>query len=448
MTLARRLSFAYDSGVITNSPFPVGLLAGHGDTDQKLAFVLDMMRDLSLQTDPQIMVANYGLRMRQVVQADASFSLSRRDLEKPYFRITRSSRWEEGVNPWKNKDRLPVFSGGVLSQIIYDNQPVVIDDLTAELAEDDPAIEYLHGYKSLVAIPLFDKGEALNMVVVLRKMAHGFVRETLPEHVWMSNLFGRATQTLVLKDEITRAYDTLDRELRVVADIQRSLLPTKLPEIPTLDLAAHYQTSTRAGGDYYDFFELPDGKWGILIADVSGHGTPAAVIMAVTHSIAHMLTEPPMPPSTLMHFVNRHLTARYTNGSGTFVTAFYGIYDPATGTLSYASAGHPPGRVLRKGAITALDGKRSIPLGIDATENYVDSSAQLEAGDTLILYTDGITEARNPVGEMFGEERLDQSATCKGSADETLKSVLADLDEFRAGRTINDDLTLLVARIT
>jgi sigma-B regulation protein RsbU (phosphoserine phosphatase) len=146
--------------------------------------------------------------------------------------------------------------------------------------------------------------------------------------------------------------------------------------------------------------------------------------------------------------VNRHLTARYTNGSGTFVTAFYGIYDPATRVLSYASAGHPPGRVLRCGAITALDGKRSIPLGIDATENYVDSHAQLEAGDTLILYTDGITEARNPLGEMFGEERLDQSATCKGSADETLKSMLAGLDDFRAGRTLNDDLTLLVARIT
>lgn len=431
-----------------NSPFSTDLLAAHGDTSQKLEFVLDMMRELSLQTDPQLMVANYGLRMRQVVQADASFSLSRRDLEQPYFRITRSSRWEEGVNPWKSKDRLPVFAGGVLSQIIYDNQPVVIDDLSTELADDDPAIEYLHGFKSLCAIPLFDKGEALNMVVVLRKAANGFSRTTLPEHVWMSNLFGRATQTLVLKDEITKAYNTLDRELKVVADIQRSLLPTKLPDIPTLQLASHYQTSTRAGGDYYDFFELPDGKWGILIADVSGHGTPAAVIMAVTHSIAHMLTEPPMPPSTLMRFVNRHLTARYTNGSGTFVTAFYGIYDSNTRTLSYASAGHPPGRVLRKGAILALDGKRSIPLGIDGSEEYADTQTQLEPGDTLILYTDGITEARNPQGEMFGEERLDQSATCKGSAEQTLKSLLEGLDEFRAGRTLNDDMTLLVARIT
>ena len=443
-----RSTCAYHVIVMPNTLFSSALLSAHGDADQRLAFVVDMMLDLSLQTDPQIMVANYGRRMREVIRSDANFSLSRRELEFPQYRITRSSRWEESVNPWKQQDRLPVFSGGVIGRIIYGDAPVVIDDLSLELSEDDPAYEYLNGYKSMVAIPLYDKGVALNMVVVMRREAGSFDRENLPEHVWMANLFGRATQTLVLKDEITKAYNRLDRELKVVADIQRSLLPTKLPAIPSLELAAHYQTSTRAGGDYYDFFELPDGKWGILIADVSGHGTPAAVIMAVTHSIAHMLTEPPMPPSTLMHFVNRHLTARYTNGSGTFVTAFYGIYDPATRTLSYASAGHPPARLLRGGSITALDGKRSIRLGIDATEKYTDAQTQLQPGDTLILYTDGITEARNPKGEMFGEERLDQSATCKCDAPETLASILTGLAAFRSGRMLGDDMTLLVAKIT
>jgi sigma-B regulation protein RsbU (phosphoserine phosphatase) len=341
--------------------FTSDLLAGHGDTQQKLAFVVEMMRDLSRQTDPQVMVAEYGKRMRQVVPSEGYFSLSRRDLDAPFYRITRSSRWEEAVNPWKNKDRLPVFRGGLISRIIYGDQPVIIDDLAAELGEDEPALEYLAGFGSLLAIPLFDKGTALNMVVLLRTEPAAFSRERLPEHVWMSNLFGRATHNLVLSEQVKRAYDAVDRELKVVADIQRSLLPTTLPRIPTLDLACHYQTSTRAGGDYYDFFELPDGKWGILIADVSGHGTPAAVIMAVTHSIAHMLSEPPLPPSRLMNFVNRHLTQRYTNGSGTFVTAFYGIYDPADGTLSYASAGHPPPRVLRGDTIRTLDGHRNLP---------------------------------------------------------------------------------------
>jgi sigma-B regulation protein RsbU (phosphoserine phosphatase) len=430
-----------------NTLFSSDLLVGHGTAQQKLAFVVDMMRELSRQTDPQVMVAEYGKRMRQVVPSDGYFSLSRRDLETPFYRITRSSRWEEAVNPWKNPDRLPVFRGGLISRIIYGDLPVIIDDLPAELPDDEPALEYLAGFKSLLAIPLFDKGTALNMVVLLRTEPAAFSLERLPEHVWMSNLFGRATHNLVLSEQVKRAYDRVDRELKVVADIQRSLLPAKLPLIPTLDLACHYQTSTRAGGDYYDFFELPDGKWGVLIADVSGHGTPAAVIMAVTHSIAHMLTEPPLPPSRLMNFVNRHLTQRYTNGSGTFVTAFYGIYDPADGTLSYASAGHPPGRVLRRGAILTLDGHRNLPLGIDDGEEYLDNQYRLERGDTLILYTDGITEARNPQGEMFGEDRLDEASICRGSAALIVDSILGELDRFRAGRILGDDRTLLVARI-
>jgi sigma-B regulation protein RsbU (phosphoserine phosphatase) len=424
------------------------LLSAHGSWQERLDFVVEMMRDLSRQTDPQKMVDNYGQRMRKIIPSDAHMSLSRRELERPYFRITRSSRWEGGINPWKNKDRLPVFDGGVLSRIIYGDQPVIIDDLESELADDDPAIEYLEGFRSLVAVPLYDKGVALNMVALLKREPNAFGRERLPEHVWMSNLFGRATHSLVLSEQVKRAYEQVDSELRAVADIQRSLLPSELPQIAGLDLASHYQTSTRAGGDYYDFFELPEGKWGILIADVSGHGTPAAVIMAVTHSIAHMLVEPAFPPSRLMRFVNDHLTRRYTLGSGTFVTAFYGVYDPATRVLSYASAGHPPGRVLSCGGrMASLDGARSLPLGIDPDVAFEDTHHQLRPGDTLVLYTDGITEARNPQGEMFGEAGLDRAAVCRESAAYTLDSILADLERFRAGRTLGDDRTLLVARV-
>jgi sigma-B regulation protein RsbU (phosphoserine phosphatase) len=296
-------------------------------------------------------------------------------------------------------------------------------------------------------VPLYDKGVALNAVVLLKEEPNGFPRDRFAEHVWMSNLFGRATHSLVLADEVRRAYNRLDRELQTVADIQRSLLPTVLPNIPTLDLATDYQTSTRAGGDYYDFFPLPEGQWGILIADVSGHGTPAAVIMAVTHSIAHMLRGPCCPPSRMMTFVNQHLTARYTGGSGTFVTAFYGIYDPATRRLSYSSAGHPSPRLIRDDKVVPLDTKAGLPLGIDETEEYYDCQHTLEPDDTFVLYTDGITEARNPEGDMFGEDRLDTAACCHCDAATTLRAILDDLEIFRAGRALADDRTLLVARV-
>src|SRR5262245_19363179 len=243
------------------------------DWRERLAIVVQTMREISRETDPQAMVRAYGARMRQLRPYDAFIALSRRDLPAPQFRITRSSNWTEPINPWKQKHLLPILEGGLLGSLIYGNEPEIIDDLDVD--PDDPAAEYLAGYRSLMAIPNYDQGVALNMVISLRKESNAFKREEFPEMVWMSNLFGRAAHNLVLADEVREAYDAVDRELKMVADIQRSLLPSKLPEIPTMHLAAHYQTARRAGGDYYDFFALPDGKWSIMIADVSGHGTPA-----------------------------------------------------------------------------------------------------------------------------------------------------------------------------
>jgi sigma-B regulation protein RsbU (phosphoserine phosphatase) len=338
----------------------------------------------------------------------------------------------------------------LLGELIYGNEPVVIDDLGARLKPDDPAAKFFEGMRSLVAVPLFDHGVALNMVVLMRAAPAAFRREQLPEHVWMSNLFGRATHNLVLSAELKKAYDALDREMQVVADIQRSLLPVRLPGVPTLDLAAYYQTSRRAGGDYYDFFPLPDGRWGILMADVSGHGTPAAVLMAVTHSIAHTLAGPPAPPSRLLAFINDHLTARYTADSGKFVTAFYGIYEPATRTLVYASAGHNPPRLRRAGTrdVRPLDREGSLPLGIETDVIYQDACETLAPGDVLLLYTDGITEARGRNGELLGVERLDQLiAGCDAGATELIACVLDEVNRFTAAAPPGDDRTLLAIKV-
>jgi sigma-B regulation protein RsbU (phosphoserine phosphatase) len=426
----------------------------HADrtTDERLAFFVDMMRELSSQTDPQEMVRAYGQRMEQVVRRDRYISLSRRDLPSPKYRVTRSSVWDEAqtnVNPWRNKDALPVFETGLLGELLYRDLPTILDDFTVD--PSDPGYVFLEGMRSLVALPLFDKGVATNMVIMLSKRPNAFDRNALPEQVWMSNLFGRATHNLVLRDELQRAYNTVDREMQVVADIQRSLLPTVLPQIPTLDIAAYYQTSRRAGGDYYDFFPLPDGKWGILLADVSGHGTPAAVLMAVTHSIAHTHNGPPDPPSGLLQFINAHLTERYTNDSGKFVTAFYGIYDPSDRSLRYACAGHCPPRIMREsGKLEWMDEGAGLPLGIEGDGGYHDVVIQFHPGDTIVFYTDGITEARGSASnDLFGTDRLDDVLRdCpSGSAAELIDRTLESVDEFTEGRPPTDDRTLLCVRV-
>ena len=265
-------------------------LSGAGTWKDRLDYVVALMREMSGQTDPQAMVRTYGKRIREILPTNRNVSLSRRDLEHPEYRITRSNLWNDEINPWEQKAKLPLLRSGLLGELIYGDEPRVIDEI--EISPDDPAAEYFAGQRSLIALPLYDGDKALNMVVLMREELAAFDRETFPEQVWMSNLFGRATHNLVLADQVRKSYQQLDSELEVIAGIQRSLLPAELPDIETMDLAAHYQTSRRAGGDYYDFFPLPDNKWGIFIADVSGHGTPAAVVMAITHSLAHSYPGP------------------------------------------------------------------------------------------------------------------------------------------------------------
>lgn len=419
-----------------------------GCGDDRLRLVVDTMREMSLQTDPQEMVRAYAARMRCLMPTDGMVALSRRDVPPPRYRITRSSIWEDEVNPWKQPDRLPVMEGGLLGELLYGDQPRIINNL--KIDDDDPAAEYFKGQRSIAALPLYDQGIAMNMVVLMRKEPDAFNAQDLPELVWTASLFGRATTNLVLKQKLQDAYDEVDFELKQVEEIQRSLLPPTLPTIPGLDLAAYYQTSHRAGGDYYDFFALPDGKWGILIADVSGHGTPAAVMMAITHSIAHTLPGPPTPPGNMLSYLNSQLTNRYTARSGSFVTAFYGIFDPASRGLTYACAGHNAPRLKRceDGSMTSLDGVLSLPLGIEERESFPEARHLLRTGDQIIFYTDGITEARSPSEEMFGIKRLDEVlGLCRIGATPVIDAVLQAVAEFTAGKPADDDRTILVAKV-
>jgi sigma-B regulation protein RsbU (phosphoserine phosphatase) len=416
---------------------------------EQLAYVVETMREMSRQTDAQEMNRAYRERVRRLIPVDASLSLSRRDLTAPHYRITRSSRWQQEINPWKERDRLPLLSGGLLAELLYGDEPRLFADL--HVTADDPAFAYLDGYRSAAVIPMYDQGAALNMVLLLRRDADAFPPDQFPQMVWMSNLYGRATHNLVLSEQLKEAYEAVDYEMKVVAEIQRALLPATMPAIATLNLAAHYQTSQRAGGDYYDFFPLPGGKWGILIADVSGHGTPAAVLMAVTHSLAHTYPGTHLRPGELLDHVNHHLCDRYTLGSGSFVTAFYGIYDAQARTLTYSSAGHNPPRLKRcsDGSLALLDGAGGLPLGIWPGEHYADETYQLQPGDQVVLYTDGITEAHNAADELFGLSRLDKVLeNCAIDAPGLVAEVLAAVEEFTGGRPPHDDRTLIVGKVS
>lgn len=418
---------------------------------EELAIIDRTMKAISGVTDPEQLVNIYWTGISELVTIQDYLAVSRRNVEPPFYLITRSSRFVEHFNPWTHRERLPRFSGGIVGEIAYANQPIIIDDLPDRLKADDPAWFYLQGFQSLVALPQYDCGEGLNVTMMLLPPGKEIDHAMIPMMHWQSGLFGRGTTNLVLRNQLTSALSALDRELKIVGNIQRSLLPQELAAIPGFELAADYQTSAQAGGDYYDFFPLAGGAWGIFIADVAGHGTPAAVLMAITHALAHARPGTHTPPAELLNYLNCQLTRCYTRG-GTFITAFYAVLDPASHKLVYARAGHNPPRLVRGKQILSLDENGAVPLGIVEDQTYRQTTTTLERGDLLLLYTDGITEARSPKAanglELFGIERLDELLLNCGSrsAQECIDGIRAELAAFSANAPIIDDQTLIAVR--
>ena len=419
---------------------------------EELQIIDHTMKAISDITDPETLITVYWQNIDQLLTLKDYVSMSRRDVGAPGYLITRSTRFTEDLNPWTQRDRLPRLCGGLLGEIIYADKPVIIDDLPSRLSPDDPGYFYLEGFQSLVAMPQYDGGIGLNCTAMLFKAGDDLDRSLIPMIHWQSGLFGRGTQNLVLRNQLGAVLKRLDGEMKAVGEIQRSLLPETLPEIPGFEVAAHYQTSARAGGDYYDFFKLDQGGWGLFIADVSGHGTPAAVLMAITHAIAHAEPRAHTPPATMLQYLNDRLAAAYTRG-GTFVTAFYATLDPVHRTLTYSRAGHNPPRLLRNGQIISIEADGGVPLGILPGQNYEQASVTLKPGDLLLLYTDGITEAMAPSTgdgprDQFGVERLDALLLdCDHStAGQCLDQVMAAVTFFGGASLPTDDQTLIAIR--
>ncbi len=417
------------------------------DSAARLGLVVEMVKDISLQTDPQTMVAVFRKRAMALYGGDSSLSLSRRDLEWPFYRITRSTTWKEDINPWEEPHRLPLLKGGLLADLVHGDQPRMLPDVHVE--PDDSAYEYLKDVRSLVALPIYEGGTIVNMVLRMSRRPAAWGHLRLADAVLEANLFGRATSHLLTAQRLQKANTELERDLKQIAEIQRSLLPARLPSIPGVDIAVSYKTAARAGGDYYDFFDLGDGRWGFLIADVSGHGTPAAVVMAMFRTMLHFECMACASPGQVLARCNAALSDRTELGQKSFVTAFYGVYDSGNGALQYACAGHHPPLLIGPGGhIRELDEAQSVPLAVQTGAEFPESTATLRAGDSLVLYTDGITEAVSPGGESYGCQRL---VACVRddvpNAQHIIDCVTYRLLGFTDGRPQQDDQTLVALRV-
>jgi sigma-B regulation protein RsbU (phosphoserine phosphatase) len=248
-----------------------------------------------------------------------------------------------------------------------------------------------------------------------------------------------------LKREVEQKKDALEDELEAASDVQRRLLPKSLPEIAGLKLAVHYETSLYAGGDYYDIAKMADNQWGFLVADAEGHSAPAAVMMAMTCALFRSYPEPPTEPDELLYFLNQHMCKV---AEPSFVTALYIVYDANHHTLKIARAGHPPPMIYRSSEKKAIEYACGgvFPLGIDPYEQVPVTEAELQPGDRILMYTDGITERFSMDGKTYGEERLlrQLEAGQENQPQEQLVAIMKDVDAFANGRPADDDQALLL----
>ena len=247
-----------------------------------------------------------------------------------------------------------------------------------------------------------------------------------------------------LEREITRSRDELNQELASASEMQRLILPRPLPGGKGLSFAACYETSRHVGGDYYDVVRLSDSRFGILIADVSGHGAPSAIVMAMIRAVFHAFPGPAVDPSAVLQFINRHF--KFLWGSSMLATALYAVVDIQDLQMHVACAGHLPPLLLRGNSVQKVECEGTLPLLLMDLPTIPCDKFAIEYGDRLLFYTDGATERENANDEMYEVERLMGAfRTGKGLSPEALvQSVAADISRFADGRDLADDQTLLV----
>ncbi len=419
---------------------------------KRLREVTELLRAVSAIRDPAELQRKFLSTLDLLYPTHAYVGLSRRGLADGEYKVTRlltnkQDRENHQFNPWGEWDAMPTHTGGFLGEIIADDHPKFFQEL--DISSDPVLGDKLAEMKSMIAIPLFDDGEATNWGIVFRKENDGLNTLDLDEFTMRGNLIGRMTRGLVMQQEVNRLNTKLSRQLQEIADIQRSLLPQKTPTIPGIKLATSYLTSDESGGDYFDFFDMGRERWGVLIADVSGHGAGAATVVAMLQSMLHGFQDRSKGPAAMLAYANRELTRKKIDRS--FVTAFFAVFDPERDGLTFVNAGHnPPARRLGDGAVEQIKGEVSLPLGIIEDEQYIEQRWDLGHGDSVLLYTDGITEAFSPPPDrqMFGTDRLDEALrACTGEPECIVVSIHEKLYDHTRSRTRADDQTLVAMRI-
>ncbi len=302
----------------------------------------------------------------------------------------------------------------------------------------------------MVSIMAGENFEPIGGIYVARRRDPGTVTDLLPIVKSLAAQIASALHSAQVYAQ-TLVHEKMARELAMAGQIQASFLPGSLPTLSGWQVAATLEPARETSGDFFDFIALPNEKLGIVIADVSDKGMGAALYMALSRTLIRTYAaEYPTRPDLVLSATSHRILS--DTRAGLFVTVFYGILDPATGLLIYCNAGHCPPCLLRRQDTNIIQGLGKTGMALGAVEdtawNY--GTVQLDPGDLLVLYSDGITEAQDPQGRLLGQERLRellrQAVTSQGhrSAQDIQKALLAQVHRFRGGAPQHDDTTVVI----
>jgi len=340
------------------------------------------------------------------------------------------------------------ISTAVRDQVLREKNSLLVRDTRLDEAFRSRQSILAQDVRTMMAVPLQTEDRVIGLVYV--DSPH-LVREFTPDDLNLLTVLGNVAATRIEHErlqQVEQAQQLLERDLEQAAEIQRMLLPAAPPVVPGVELAGHNAACRTVGGDYYDFLPCPEGRVALVLGDVSGKGIPAALLMASLQARIQALAEEPCGPGRLLGRLNRMLAA--SSPTNRFVSLFFCVLDPRSGEMAWSNAGHNPPMLVRAGGrVERLEGGGMV-LGVVADSTYEESRTLVEPGDLLALYSDGLTEARSPGDEEYGEGRLAEILR-EGRGrplPEVIETAKAAVAAWRGGAPPEDDVTLVLARRT
>lgn len=331
--------------------------------------------------------------------------------------------------------------------LLYCQQNPRVVDLD-QLLIDSPTIRTLRESGVKLIVPLVSQGELIGMINLGSRLSEQEYstddRKLLDDLATQAAPAVRVAQLARQQQAEAREIERMEQELHVARLIQQTLLPQELPDVPGYEVAAYYQPAREVGGDFYDFFYFEDGRIGFIIGDVTDKGVPAALVMATTRTLLRAASERLTAPGQVLERVNDLLYPDIP--SRMFVTCLYAVLDPETGHLQYANAGHDLPYCRREDSVDELRAT-GMPLGLMPGMTYEEKKIVVESGETVLFYSDGLAEAHDPQGEMFGFPRLQALMAEHPGGAHLVDYMLEKLTDFTGPHwEQEDDVTLMTLR--